>query len=203
MYADYHTRYLSQLRLRTKLPLATRALRARRLSQLLPITTKNNEKTFTSDKTPVRTRNYESITTRHPYFFAGDNGYPRAEKIQTVYAETESITTKHPYFFACDRKYPRAKKFFFGQRKADTTGRGHVRWVRGHVPRISREKKRFGTHPQTPRPLSEKSRVHIHTSYRVFPVWLTHQTPITSTSSSTCGSSSSGCNSISSSSSKE
>ena len=38
------------------------------------------------------------------------------------------------------------------------------------------EGKKKGTQPQTPRPLSEKSRVHIHTSYRVFPVWLTQQT---------------------------
>ena len=55
-----------------------------------------------------------------------------------------------------------------GKKKAQQrpqTGHGHVRWVRGHVPRISREKKKkkFGTQPQTPRPLSEKSRVHTHT----------------------------------------
>ena len=41
-----------------------------------------------------------------------------------------------------------------------------------------KKKKRFGTQPQTPRPLSDFSPVHTHTSYRVFPVWLTHQTPI-------------------------
>ena len=41
-----------------------------------------------------------------------------------------------------------------------------------------KKKKKFGTQPQTPRPLSDFSPVHTHTSYRVFPVWLTHQTPI-------------------------
>jgi hypothetical protein len=61
-------------------------------------------------------------------------------------------------------------------RLATDTSTGSVDTSRGFRGKKKRE--RFGTQPQTPRPLSQKSRVHTHTSYGVFAVWLTHQTPI-------------------------
>jgi hypothetical protein len=72
--AEYHTSYVSQLRIKTQLSIRTSDLHVqtdyytRRVSHLQ---LKPDEKTFTSDKTPIRTRNYELITTRHLYFFAG------------------------------------------------------------------------------------------------------------------------------------
>ncbi len=116
--ADCHTSYVSQLRIKTKLSIRTSDLHVqtdyytRRISHLqlkpdLPVRGRqSNEKTFTSDKTPIRTRNYESITTRHPYFFAG------------VLKNNWIDNNWTPKLFACNRKYPRAKIFF-----SDTEGR--------------------------------------------------------------------------------